>query len=257
MKNKISFWSQLGLGIKSYSDALGLVIQKGLWWSFVYPIVLAVIMFFGSFSLASVLSHKIELWITETIGSENSEGWISMFSGVLHFFIAIAFKIIFFFIYSTFSKYIILILMSPLMAWLSEKSEELLTGKKYSFSLSQFLKDVFRGVMIALRNMLIEFLLIFLCFFIAFIPVIGWLASLLLLILSYYYYGFSMIDYCNERRKRSIMESIHYIRKNKGLAIGNGFLFSILFNLPFIGTIIAPVLAPVAATIAVVELEKE
>ena len=45
------------------------------------------------------------------------------------------------------------------------------------------------------------------------------------------------------------------IRKNKGLAIGNGFIFSLIFAIPFIGGMMAAVVAPVAACIAVIELE--
>lgn len=252
----LTFWQQLGLGIKSYIQAFGFVVNNGLWIYFIYPIVLSVLMFYGSFSLASILSDAIEQWIRSFISFDESEGWLSFLSGALHFFLTIALKIIFFFVYSTFSKYIILILMSPIMALLSERTEEILTGKKYPFQLAQFLKDVVRGITIALRNMVIEFSIIFICLFITWIPVIGWLCPILLLIISYYYYGFSMIDYCSERKKLSISNSIDYIRKNKGLAIGNGFVFSFLFSLPFVGVIIAPILAAVSASIAVVELDK-
>lgn len=62
-----------------------------------------------------------------------------------------------------------------------------------------------------------------------------------------------MVDYTNERRKMNISASAQYMRKNKGLIIGNGFIFSFLFALPFIGGTISAIIAPVAATIAVVE----
>ena len=46
-------------------------------------------------------------------------------------------------------------------------------------------------------------------------------------------------------------------RKHKGIAIGNGFVFSMILLLPFIGVIIAPILSVVAATLAVLEVKKE
>jgi CysZ protein len=54
----------------------------------------------------------------------------------------------------------------------------------------------------------------------------------------------------------NVSESVRYIRKYKGVAIGNGFIFSLLFAFPIIGSMLSTVLAPVAATIAVVELKK-
>jgi CysZ protein len=147
--------------------------------------------------------------------------------------------------------------MSPIMALLSEKTDEIITGKKYPFVWDQFVRDVFRGIAIALRNMFIEFGFIIASFFLMWIPVIGWVMPIILLLISYYFYGFSMLDYTSERRKLKYRESIRYIRSNKGLAIGNGFIFSLLFSLPIFGGMIASVVAPVAATIAVIELEKK
>jgi CysZ protein len=145
--------------------------------------------------------------------------------------------------------------MSPIMALISERTEEIITGKVYPFNLAQFIKDIARGVVIALRNMFIEFGFIFLGFFIVWIPVIGWIGALFLIVLSYYFYGFSMIDYVSERRRMGISQSVDYVRKNKGLSIGNGFVFSLLFAIPLIGGMLAAVLSPVAACIAVLELE--
>jgi CysZ protein len=146
--------------------------------------------------------------------------------------------------------------MSPIMALLSERTEELISGKKFPFDLAQFVKDILRGIAIALRNMLIEFGFIFLCMLVVWIPIAGWVTPLFLLIISYYFYGFSMMDYSNERHKLNVSESVRYILKYKGVAIGNGFIFSLLFAFPIIGSMLSTILAPVAATIAVVELKK-
>jgi len=141
------------------------------------------------------------------------------------------------------------------MALLSERTEEIITGKVYPFNFGQFIKDIFRGVLIALRNMFIEFGFLFLGFFVVWIPFVGWVFALFLIIVSYYFYGFSMIDYVSERRKMGVSQSVSYVRKNKGLAIGNGFIFSLVFAIPFLGGMIAAVIAPVAACIAVMDLE--
>ena len=229
----MGFFEQFGIGIKSYVKAISLIFNNNLWIYFIYPLVISVLLFLGGFSIAHSLSDFIEKWIVGFVNPENSNAsWIHYFTGFLHFFLSIGLKIMFYFVFLAFSKYILLIVMSPIMSFFSERTEKILTGKKYLFNATQFLKDIIRGIGIALRNMLIEFSLIILCFLILWIPIVGWLSPIFLLIVSYYFYGFSMMDYVNERRKLNISQSVQFIRRNKGLAMGNGFIFSLLFAIP-------------------------
>ncbi len=251
----MNVFEQFGLGVRSYIKALSLVVNNGLWIYFIYPLVIYVLLFFIGFELIHYLSDGLESFILGYVDSENAGSWLSFLKGFLHFFLSIGLKIIFFLIYSTVSKYVVLILMSPLMAALSEKTETIVTGKKYPFDATQFAKDVMRGILLALRNMFIQLALVLVSCIIVCIPVIGWLCPLFLLILSYYFYGFSMLDYVNERKKLDVTKSVGYMRAHKGIAIGNGFVFSVLFNIPFIGVVTATVLSPVAGCLAVLEKE--
>jgi len=253
---KLGFWEKLGIAIKSYIDALVFVFQNGLWPYFAYPIIIAILMIIGSYYLVDWMAEAFQQWISGFFAFDK-DGWLGFLTGFLEFFVRIGLKIFFFFIFSTFSKYILLIVMSPIMALLSEKTDEIITGKKYPFQLDQFVRDVFRGIGIALRNMFIEFGLLFASLFVMWIPIIGWVTPLFLLIISYYFYGFSMIDYTCERRKMGIGKSTEYIRNNKGLAIGNGFIFSLIFAIPYAGGMLVSVLAPVAGTMALLEIEKK
>ncbi len=156
-----------------------------------------------------------------------------------------------------FSKYVILILLSPVFAFLSEKVDEKLTGKQYPFDLFQLIKDVFRGVLIALRNLTIELFLIAILTLSSFFA--GPLAILLvpvLWLISSYFYGFSMMDYTSERRKYSISNSVQFVRKNKGIALGNGMMYSVFDMIPVVGIVFAPINAVVGATISIIEKEK-
>ncbi len=255
MNKQLSFFEQFGLAIKSYGKAISFVFEKGLWIYFIYTIVIAGLLIFGGFELVHHLSDWLEDCIMFYFSTDSDEGWFSFLGDALHVLVSVGLKILFFFIFSTLSKYILLILMSPIMALLSERTEEIITGKVYPFNFGQFIKDIFRGVLIALRNMFIEFGFLFLGFFVVWIPFVGWVFALFLIIVSYYFYGFSMIDYVSERRKMGVSQSVSYVRKNKGLAIGNGFIFSLVFAIPFLGGMIAAVIAPVAACIAVMDLE--
>lgn len=255
MNNQLGFFQQFGLAIKSYGKAISFVFEKGLWMYFIYTIAIGCLLTFGGMQLLHALADWIKEWVMSYVNVDSDDGLFSFLGTALNVLLAVGLKILFFFVFSTLSKYILLIIMSPIMALLSERTEEIITGKVYPFHFGQFIKDIGRGVVIALRNMCIEFSFIFLGFFIMWIPVIGWAYALFLIIVSYYFYGFSMIDYVSERRKMGISKSTSYVRKHKGLAIGNGFIFSLIFAIPFIGAIIAAVIAPVAACIAVMDID--
>jgi len=164
------------------------------------------------------------------------------------------------------SKYLVLALMSPVMAYLSERTEQILTGKKLPFDLAQFIRDVFRGIAIALRNLFMELILgwallaIQLIISLFFPPAAVILAPFIPIIsfgVGAYFFGFSTIDYAFERKRYSLRKSVQTMRSMKGVAVGNGALFSILFYIPFIGVSIATVTCTVAAVLAVHEKEKE
>jgi CysZ protein len=243
--------------VKAYPAAFNLIVNHNLWIYFICPVLLFILLMIGGTSLINKLSDMLHgyvmSWINLPSDGSSTSGFLS---GALNFIINIGLRIIFFFMYSAILKYLILILLSPVLALLSERVDEIITGKKYVFNFAQLMKDALRGSLIALRNMFIQLALIVACFLLMMIPLVGWLAPAFLVIINYYFYGFAMLDYTNERYKLSVSESIGFVKKNKGLAIGNGCIFAILFAIPFAGVIIAPILSVIAATIVSVEAHK-
>jgi CysZ protein len=77
--------------------------------------------------------------------------------------------------------------------------------------------------------------------------VIGWITPLIALFMECYYYGFSMLDYSLARNDHSPSQSVHFIGRHKGLAIGNGILFYMMHLI----IIFAPAYAIIAATLTV------
>ena len=59
-----------------------------------------------------------------------------------------------------------------------------------------------------------------------------------------------MLDYSCERQKLSPSQSIEFISKRKGLAIGNGLVFYLMHTVVIIGWILAPAYAVIAATLS-------
>jgi CysZ protein len=106
--------------------------------------------------------------------------------------------------------------------------------------------------------MFIEFIWVIGLWGITFIvPIFIPFTAILLFMVSAYYYGFSMLDYSNERKRLSVKNSIHYIQKHKGLTLGNGVVYQLIISIPFFGAIFAPITAVVAATISVFEMDEE
>ena len=152
--------------------------------------------------------------------------------------------------YFSLFKYLFLIVGSPLFAYLSEKTEAIIEGKDFPFNFKQLLKDILRGIRLSLRNMLWQTVYTVTILLLSFIPLLGWVTPLIAMIVECYYLGFSMLDYSCERNKLSPSQSVAFIGRHKGLAIGNGLMFYAMHLIPILGWILAPSYAVIAATIS-------
>ena len=72
-----------------------------------------------------------------------------------------------------------------------------------------------------------------------------------------YYFGFSMLDYSCERNKLSTSQSIAFIGRHKGLAIGNGLVFYLMHLVVFVGWILAPSYSVIAATLSLIKTKEK
>lgn len=146
-------------------------------------------------------------------------------------------------------KYLLLICVSPFMSPLSAKVEMIITGTpiESKFSIKQSGYELIRGIRISLRNVVRELGLTLLLIIIGFIPIFTVFVTPLIFLIQSYYAGFGNLDYYLERRA-NISQSVAYVKKNKGIAIGNGAGFLLLLLIPVLGLFLAPVMATVAAT---------
>jgi CysZ protein len=241
------------IGFKTYSEAHRMVIKYRLW---PYVLMPAIINLGMMLLLVFVGWHYIGLlseWIFKVTGlASEPAGFFKYLLIGFKYLIKLIFYLALFFIYSSVYRYIVLAIVSPALAILSEKTDKIITGINYPFRLGQFLKDVWRGIRIVMRNIFVELGITILLFFIGMLPVIGWITPVVMFFVTCYYYGFSMIDYSNERAKLSIRESVRFVRKNRGMAVANGMVFYfIFFFIPVVGFMVAPAYSVIAATIAV------
>lgn len=244
----------------------GLIFNKGLWPYMLYPVILWILMLVASIYLFAELATTIANYFNAQLNFENipDEGsWLSFAKPFLTGYFTVIFglilKLVFWFISGTFSKYVILIFLSPLFALLSESAEEKLKGNTFPFSFNQLIKDIFRGIGISLRNMFFEYSIIIGCFIITLcLPPLVFVTAPFLLFVSWYFVGFTMLDYNFERHKMGIRQSTKFVRKNMGLACGIGAVYTCLMWLPiFVGLMFGPVIAVIGATTAYLEIKEK
>ena len=246
------------LGFNGYGKALSFMFKNRLTYFFLFPLLFNLLLFILGIQAVDYVSENINNYLLDLFFKENtvSNWWSRFLNSFIYWTIWIVSKIIFVFIYAIIGGYLTLILLSPVFTFLSEKTAEIITGKKTKFNLIQFLKDLFRAILIALRNMVLQLCYSVLLFLISMIPVFGWIISLLgSFLISSYFYGFTFMDYANERNKLSIKESVLFVRKNKGFAIGVGGIFSLCFFIPIIGGILASFLAIICVVNATLGVE--
>lgn len=227
---------------------------------FILPILLNIVLLVLGLNLVGNLTQDALDAFKSAWEPDSWDFWGAEFlAGTLSFFIWLILRIFFFLFFAFIGGYVILILLSPVLAYVSEKTEKIILGTDVPFSWLQLIKDMWRGILLAARNFLIELLAMIILFFVSFIPVVGLLSTPTLLLISSYYYGFSFMDYTAERRKLKVKESIHFVKQNKGLAVGNGLPFALALLIPVIGVSLSGFLAiisTVAATIAILKKEE-
>lgn len=202
-------------------------------------------------------SNDAVSWLSRTIGLEV---WLQQQRNALLAFLflmaGIILRLVLVFFYFSLFKFLFLIVGSPLFAYLSEKTESILEGRDFPFSLKQLLKDAARGALLALRNTLWQTVYTVSLLLLSLLPLVGWITPVIALFVECYYYGFSMLDYSCERAKLTPAQSIRCIGNHKGLAIGNGAMFYLMHALPIIGWVLAPAYAVVAATLSLYRIKQ-
>lgn len=264
------FLKNLLFGYKAYIKAIKFIIEHKLYWYFTIPAILML----GIYQLGDMIRHH---HVKPQVDNMNEIVWYLLFMMIE---ISIALLLM------KFAKYLVVVLLSPLLSNLSMKTEKMLTGNTYKFNFQQLISDVKRAVRIVIRNIMWEYFFFIIIFVVSYL---GWEdpqkspVFYLTFVIGFFYYGFGFLDYINERRRLNMDQSIMFVRENRGLAVAIGSIYSIMILVPVdlssffnwsgfgdapmstIGNFllhlllwlcasIAPILAIVAATIAMNDL---
>ena len=214
-----------------------------MWLTFAFPILLSIGLYYGGDILTDNLkAYKFD-HLAEAQGSD---------------FLLLGIQFILVYVTKFMNKYLVLLLLSPLLAALSAHTEYVLAGNRYPFNWEYYGKDVVRAMAISLRNMGIQ-LLWMTAYHLAtlFWDMPDIVGTVFYLLVAFYFYGFSFMDYANERRRLTVAESVRFTRRHWFTAYALGGVYGSLFFIPDFGfalqpgVVLAPILGVVAGTIAV------
>lgn len=239
-------------GIKGYIGAFELINKLKLWKYFVIPIAISVItaavVGLLSYALSDAIGNYISSFWNWEWGKETFQVISSYFGG----FIVIGIGLLTF-------KHIVLALAAPFMGPVSKKIEDHFTNGNAVEITSNSLELLWRGIRIGLRNVFRELILTIPILLLGLIPLIGIFSAVLLFLMQAYFAGFGNMDYTLERHF-NYRDSVKFVKRNRGLATGNGLVFMLFLFLPIIGVILVLPLSVTAAasqTIPLIQAQKK
>ncbi|WP_299244653.1 EI24 domain-containing protein [uncultured Aquimarina sp.] len=236
-------------GIKAYFGGFALISKLGLWKYFAIPILISF--------LTGILFMTSAWFLSDPLGNFIAKAWVwdwgsETFAVISKYFSILLILAIGLVLY----KHIIMALSAPFMSPVSEKVEAHLLGDQHQdhqHRNTSFREQLMRGIRINVRNLFRELLFIIPLLVLSLIPVIGIVATILIFAIQAYYVGFGNMDYTMERHFK-YKESVQFVRKHRGTAIGNGIVFMLVLLIPIIGIIIVLPISVVAASAETVKI---
>lgn len=258
---KGNFFREFGRGFTAYGPAFKMLFTSRFAFFLIFPVLAWVLFMVLGMWLVAWLGNPVEVWIQTALDRWVGHLTFWEYAGrVAAWLFRVLIRVAYFLLFLSIGGYLVMIVLSPIYSWLSERTEFSLTGKEYPFRLSRFLREMLRGILIALRNTVFQILVTLLLMLFSFIPVIGLFSPFLLFLSSAYFYGFSFVDYTIERRYLLVKESVGYVNRNIGFVMGLGVPFAAALMLPFAQFLVCgfvSLASVMAATVAVCGKDRE
>jgi len=245
----VKLGEQLFLAFNSYGQAFRTLDKNRLWTILILPSVL---------SLAIAVIIGILAWTTSDdilfyfIKKYPVNDFDSRVGNLFEIITSIVIRGLTFFLYLKLFRYLILILLSPVFANISNVLYGVAKHQEHKMNIWSYCFCSFRGIKIALRNFVLEILVTILLLILSII--VFWifpLIPILILIAESYFFAAVLMDYRFEKEGLSIHEGTNKCRNLPGIPIGIGLIFNLILLIPLIGVMFGPVLAFIGAQEAV------
>lgn len=231
--------------VNAYRHSFKLITELGLWKYYMVPMAI---------SLFTAVAIGFSAWgFSDDIGTLIARLWLwdwgaqvfATLSTIMGGFLVILLGLILY-------KHIVMAFSAPFMSPVSEKIETHLYGKKHGHRDTSNTGQLWRGIRINLRNLGWELIITLPLLILSLIPLVNFVTTPLAFLVQAYYAGFGNMDYTLERHY-TYRESVEFVKKNRGLAIGNGIVFMGCLLIPVIGIILVLPLSATAASVVTLE----
>jgi CysZ protein len=238
--------------LRAYGSSFKLMSELRLWGFFLVPMAISFLFAVGlgfaaygfSDNLASVISR---LYIWES-GAETFFAFAEVASAILIVLLGLLLY-----------KHVVMALSAPFMSPVSERMERHLypeLTEDITHRNTTNASQLYRGVRINLRNLGYELLITLPLLVLSLIPVIGILFWIVSFLVQSYYAGFGNMDYTLERHFK-YRDSVNFVKRHRGYAIGNGIVFMAVLLIPVIGIILVLPVSVTAASKTTLELMRQ
>lgn len=158
-------------------------------------------------------------------------------------------------LFSTSSKYIMLVLLEVVVFHFARRTLAILTGQDSKAEWKDFVGAQKRMIKVAFRSWILELIIVtMLSVFFGIFGFISFLKPILVLAVQSYFLGFAVVDNYNEQFGLSIKESVAYSWQYLGVVMALGLFFYIMLLIPLLGTIAGPCIAAVAVCVIMYKL---
>jgi len=241
------------LGLKSYGRAWRLARTARLWPLLILP------------GLISLLYFPAIAYLTWRFGGRLTgyvwDHWLPAFlkQPYLEWIITAALWLLGLYLGFILFRNVIMILYSPVLGFLSGKTEEKAQPESPRPDLKKgILSGAVRGITMSLVSLFLEVGCFVFCVLLLLVPVIGQIAMVVVLPAAQMFLaGHGFMDPPLERRKVSVKESFRFVWQHRGRTLGCGCGFVLLSLIPVIGWFLAPTLGIVAGTLVTLDVAKE
>lgn len=239
----------ISLVFNSFLDSFSIVKEAKLKKFYFLPGIIGILLFIIFIWIGDFLSVNLAVQLESFFKLEE-------FHSILYIFIKILVWVCTVFFYYLVYKSLLLVIISPILGYVSERVETHLTGKKFDFTFKDNIRFLLRGIDIGLKSFFKQMVGTCAVMLLGFIFPINLSIPLLIFIIQGYFTGFSFMDYTLERYNLSSKESLNFLKKQRIYAALCGGIFTILFFIPILGIFIAPLITCVATTKITLELLK-
>ena len=210
------------------------------WWFVPGSVVTLALAVLGWWGIASV-SADVSAWILERLALDSSGTWAKTLLEWLIWALLLVVKL-------KLTKYIVLVVMGPLFAAVSEAAETQITGRVFVFSWSRWVKDAIRGMRSAVLLAVFEWSLTAVLWLIGLlVPLLSPVVLPLAWLLGAWAYGASAMDYVWEREGKGAWEGLAASLRQSMVALNVGIPFSLWMSIPLLAWTVGPLMGGMGA----------